>query len=399
LVAYKRHSLLIVIAAILWTWSTAFGEIFRVIEDEFLWMSPNVTTLDVREKPVRQNTREPGFDLSMGSFRGYFDRHGMYPSLSFLSPLIAETLPVADIREGSIFFWKTGKKIPLNVSCVPTWATPVPPYLLRTPDMRWVVAVYPYYAYQEKENRYVSEIYTSGGDLVLVHPSLPTHVSHDNSKLLVASERTGCCESLKWSIRFYDLVRKTVSEISCPEGYCGDLLFTKLGAKGPFFIAQEIVGRVGEIGASMQTNFAVIENDGRLSASGKTLYALRALNLSAPRAQSLSPYAISKLRSVRSLPGNEGWMIQFGDEGGSASLKIGKPFTDPSPSVVFLLPKDPARTPGKGRVKVGDQFVGTLPLFGVSDPGQIHFEISHEDGSRETVFKETTSDSVNILMY
>jgi hypothetical protein len=228
--------------------------------------------------------------------------------------------------------------------------------------------------------------------------SLPTHVSSKNPDLLISPEKTGCCESLKWAIRFYNFKEGSVSEYSCPEGFCGDTLFTKLGDKGPFIVGQEIIGRVAELGASMQTNLYVIGNDGRLSASGKTLFAIRDPNLDQKKLASLSPFAISNLISIEPLPGKEGWVLHFSNGGHGKVLKLRSNYLDFPPSPVFLLPKDPSMT-GKQGIKIGEHSLGKLPLLGMAKPGQVSFKLSFEDGRKEEILKEIKSDFVNFLMF
>jgi hypothetical protein len=252
--------------------------------------------------------------------------------------------------------------------------------------------VYPYYVYQDKESRYVTEVFDHQGVPLMTVESLPTHVSLQNPDLLISPEKTGCCESMKWSIRFYNLKEGSISEYSCPEGFCGDILFTKLGDKGPYMIAQEIVGKVAELGASMQTNLYMVENDGRLSASGKALFIIRERHLDEKKLISLSPFAISNLISIEPLPGKEGWILHFSKGGRGQALKLVSNDTEPTPSPVFLLSKDPSMT-GKIGIRVGEHVIGNLPLIGVAKPGHINFRLEEE------VTKEIKSDFVNILAF
>jgi hypothetical protein len=378
---------------LLWPAGRASGETFQPVEKEFLWFSPNFTHVESGQK---YEIRVPS--LGSLSFKNYFDRYGAHPSHPFLSLLKEKNVSLAQIEDGEIVFGRTGKRIPLNRSLVPSWANPVPPYLLATPNQEWVLVVYPYYVYLDKENRYVTEVYHAQGIPLMTLESLPTHVSRQDPDLLISPERSGCCESLKWTIRFYNLKEGSVSEYSCPEGFCGDILFTKLGDKGPFIIAQEIVGKVGEIGASMQTNFYVVENDGKLSASGKILFMIREPNLEQKKLESLSPFAISNLISMEPLPGKEGWVLHFSKDGQGKVLRLASNYLESPPAPVFLLPKDPSMT-GKRGIKIGDRYHGRLPLLGVVKPGRVSFEIFAEGGQKEKVVKEIRSDFVNILAF
>jgi hypothetical protein len=379
---------LIILSLLILLWpGFVSGEAFQLVEKEFLWRSPNLIQT---ESLQTYETKLPA--LGSLSFKNYFDRYGTHPSHPFLRPLKEKNVTSAQIEKGYILFRRAGKRVALSRSLVPSWGHPVSPYLLATPNQKWILVVYPYYLYQDKENRYVTEVYDAQGIPLMTLESLPTHVSLQNPDLLISPEKTGCCESLKWSIRFYNLKEGSISEYSCPEGFCGDILFTKLGDKGPFMIAQEIVGRIAELGASMQTNLYMVENDGRPSASGKTLFIIREPNLDEKKLISLSPFAISNLISIEPLPGKEGWILHFSKGGKGQALKLTLNDTDPTPSPVFLLPKDPSMA-GKMGIKVGDHLLGTLPLIGVAKPGHINFQME------ERVTREIKSDFVNILAF
>lgn len=378
---------------LLWPAGRALGETLQVVDKDFLWTSPNLIQADSVQKFV---TKLPS--LGSLSFKNYFDRYGTHPSFPFLRPLKEKNVTVAQIEKGHILFRKTGKRVPLNRSLVPSWGNPVPPYLLATPNKKWILVVYPYYVYQDKENRYVTEVFDDLGVPLMTLENLPTHVSSKDPDLLISPEKTGCCESLKWTIRFYNLKEGLISEYGCPEGFCGDILFTKLGDKGPFVIAQEIVGRVSEIGASMQTNFYVVENDGKLSASGKVLFVIRGPNLDQKKLESLSPFAISNLISMEPLPGKEGWVLHFSKGGQGKALKLASNYLESPPSPVFLLLKDPSMA-GKKGIKIGEHPLGKLPLLGVAKPDQMTFGLSLEGGQEEKVIKEIKPDFVNVLVF
>lgn len=391
----NRKSFLIVtfLFFISWPAGLASGEMFQLVEKEFLWTSPNLIPTDSLQT---DETKLPS--LGSLSFKNYFDRHGTHALLPFLRPLKEKNVRIARIEKGDILFRKTGKSVPLNRAIVPSWGKPAPPYLLVTPNQKWILVVYPYYVYQSKENQYAVEVYNDQGIPLMSLESLPTHVSSKNPDLLISPEKTGCPETLKWAIRFYNLKEGSISEYSCPEGFCGDILFTKLGDKGPFIIAQEIIGRVAEFGGTMQTNLYVVENDGRLSASGKALFATRDPSLTKRKLESLSPFAISNLISIEPLPGKEGWILHFSKGGQGRALKVASNYLESPPSPVFLLLKDPSMA-GKKGIKIGDRHLGKLPLLGVTQAGQVTFELSSEGGQEEKVSKEIQSDFVNILAF
>jgi len=376
------------------------AEPFEPVERDFLWTSSNLAPVQPvhpkqDSKSLKGKKTQP---LKALSYKSYLDQKGSHPPYPFLKPINKNNRSIAEIKNGRLLLRKTGKSISLDTPSFPQGASPVPPYLLTTPNGKWILVVYPYYLHQDKENKYLTEVYTEQGNRVATYDSLPTHFLASRPDLFVSPERTGCCESLKWTIRFYRPNQGWVSEYSCPEGFCGDILFTKLGDRGPFIIVQEIAGKVGEVGASMQTNFYIVENDGSLSASGKTLYASRESYLDQKRIESLSPFAISKLISIEPLPEKGSWLLLFEAGDQRKGLKLTSKHTDPVPSPVFLLPKDPL-TAGKKEIKLGNRHLGKLPLLGITHPGQMNFTLFSEGEKEEKFYKEIQSDFVNILVF
>jgi hypothetical protein len=378
-----------------------FADSLKVVESEFFWSSSNLTEVNpIQGRQIKKSAGKKTGLLGDLAYKTHFDLYGAPPPLSFLIPLKEGGDPLAKIENGYLLFRKTGKKIPLSTSLLPSGANPAPPYLLSLPKINRILVVYPYYLYQDKENKFMTEVYSDQGTLLSAWDSLPTHVSGNNPYLLVSPERSGCCESLKWSIRFYNLRRNSVSEYSCPEGFCGDVLLTRLGDQGPFFIAQEIVGRVSEVGASMQVNFFIVGNEGDLSASGKILLAVHEPHIDKRKAESLSPFAVSNLISIQPLPERDSWILSFGRQGKKTALNLASVYQGMTPCVAFLLSKDPSLYPKGGEVKITGKMLGSLPLLLVTEPGQYRF--SNPFGVEETD-KEITgdflSDQINMMMF
>lgn len=393
--------ILIVLLLLLPTGQISAGA-FEVVQSEFFWSSSNLTKVDPAEdraitKSMLKKKSVPLGDLS---YKDHFDLYGTPPSFNFLLPLKEGDSSLAQIRDGHILFRKAGNKIPLNASIVPSWGNPVPPYIVSIPIIDRVLVVYPYYLYQDKENKYYTEIYSDRGVLLSTFDSLPTHVSLSNPYLLVSPEKSGCCESLKWSFRFYNLQDGSLSEYSCPEGSCGNVLFTKVGDRGPSIIVQEIVGKMSEIGASMQTNLFVVGNEGKLLASGKTLYAVREPNLDRQRLEALAPYAISNLISIDPLPEKDNWIVHFGRKGKKGTLRLVSTYFDSAPSVVFLLFKDPSLYQKRGEMKIAGKPLGNLPVLLIAEPGQHTFSTLYENGRTDKVLtKDILPDQINIVIF
>lgn len=350
------------------------GPPFQVISDRYLWISPNLVQIPFPEDTLaRGKGKQHALPLGLFSFQNHFERFGTPPPMEFLIPLNPGPSSFAQIKKDHILFQKTQRKIPLHPGRMPEAATPAQPYLLPLPKTNHLAVVYPYYLFQDKEDRFVTEVYSDEGVLLFTYDSLPTHVLRDNPALLVSPERSGCCESFQWTLRFYNLRKNSVTSYGCPEGFCGDVLFARLGQEGPLFIAQEIVGKLRELGVSLQTNLYVIGKEGELLASGKILFVLRQLQGEKRAAESLQPYSISNLLSVDPLPGSRSFVLRFGSEGEKAALRLDSTYEGTTPCVVFARPKDPFLHPGGPHLKVNETWMGSLPLLLILEPGQYLF--------------------------
>jgi len=376
---------------------------FIVVEDEFNWYSSNLTEVPVAQ--IQNIQVKKGYvakkhpPLGDMAYNKYFDSYGTPPPFDFLRPLKKGPSSLAQIKDGHIFFHKTGSKVLLNRSIVPSWADQADPYILSIPDFNRVFVAYPYYLFQDKENKCFTEMYSNSVELLAAFDTLPTHYSVSNPYLLISPERSGCCDSLKWSIRFYKLHQGSVSEYNCPEGFCGDVLFTKLGKEGPFFIAQEILGYAGEVGLSLQTNVYIIKNDGTLSASGKIIHAVHHPNINKHMKQASSLYAVSNLVAVDPLPENDNWLIHFIVNTEKKTLRLVSTYENVPPSVVFLLSKNPSAYENKGLVKMAEKTLGNLPLLGITEPGQHTFSVFFDEGSSDKVVTNIESDCINIVTF
>ncbi|UCD82556.1 MAG: hypothetical protein JSW26_14350, partial [Desulfobacterales bacterium] len=194
----------------------------------FHWASANMILSQTTELSESQQTGGSvgnNRPLRDNAYNFHFDSFGAPPPFDFLAKLQPSGPDSVEIESRQIKFKKSGKTVPLNTSLIPSWADPAKPYALSTPFLDKVVIVYPYYFYQCKENKYFAELYSLEGNLVQTFDTLPTHVALNNPNLLISPERSGCCESIRWDFRFYNIAQKTVTQLFCPEGFCGDVLF------------------------------------------------------------------------------------------------------------------------------------------------------------------------------
>jgi hypothetical protein len=319
-----------------------------VTGDTLSWHSPNFTSVPLeadRNPPDARATDgriEPPGELA---YDRYFESHGSPPPLDFLTPLAAPPADLAQLERGAVVFPKTGGRVTLGKVLMPPGSSPASPYLLSGTGRDWVLVVHPYYLVQGKETHHVVEVYSADGVRRGSFDSLPTHSSARDPQLLIAPERVGCCDTLRWSIRFYDLRQLSVSEYGCPENRCGDVVFTKLGSHSSFLIALETVARVRDTGSVTETSIHIVSEAGTLMASGRLIYAVRdspdglrspGLECALPAAISAqSPYAVRYLVSVDSVPGGDGWVLRFNGERGMAAWKLVSVWDAPSPSVAF----------------------------------------------------------------
>lgn len=374
-----------------------------LVEDEFQWRSSNFTLVESKEPYHEQSVKHQSSEsshLGKMAYNSHFDSYGSPPPLDFLHPLQKGAPGRAEIRGQYVVFLKSNKRVPLDTSLVPAWAKPAAPFLMSSPQSCWVFLAHPYYICQGKDNEFYTEVYADEGKLIYTFDSLPTHLAKNNPHLLVSPVRSGCCDSLKWSVRFYDMHQGTVSEYACPEGFCGDVLFTKLGRDGPFVLLQEIIGSVSGVGGALQTNFYIIDKAGELSASGKILYAFRSMiELRKDRLAALSPYSISKLLSIE--PGSEDdrWTICFKGDLKKLSLKLTGKSTDITPAVLLLQRRDGTDEQGGFYAKLDAKSFGALPLLAIVEPGSHRLRFKINSNEIEDLNIDVKSDYINKVFF
>lgn len=373
---------------------SATAETFKVIRTEFFWHSSNLTEI---QASGNQNTaisvESEHFPLGYLAHDRYFEQHGTSPPLNFIQPLIKGSNSSARLNGKQITFFKSSLKRSLKTNITPSGADPAAPYLVGIPDSNLVLIVYPYYFYGCKENDHIVEVYSEFGSLLHTFDSLPTHGLNAHPNILVSPEKSGCCDSLRWSIRFYNLDTGVVSNFSCPEGFCGDVLFTKLGNDGPFIVGQEIVGAVQGVGATLQTNIFVIDAAGSLSASGKMIHVVRNPSIRKQHMRDISPYSISKLLSLKPADDNMTWSMLFDNDNRQIALKLAGISYDLTPAVAFLIAKNPD---DKETIKLDDQQLGNLPILGISEPGEYTFS---RKNSKSVLRFHVQADKINKLIF
>jgi len=374
-----------------------------LVEDEFQWRSSNFTLVESEEAYHVQSVKgkfSESSHLGKMAYNSHFDSYGSPPPLDFLHPLQKEAPGRAEIRGQYVVFPKTNNRVLLNTSVVPAWARPATPFLMSSPQLRWVLLAYPYYICQGKDYEFFTEVYSEEGKLIYTFDSLPTHLAKNNPYLLVSPQRSGCCDSLKWSVRFYDLHQGTFSEYSCPEGFCGDVLFTKFGGDGHFVLLQEIIGATSGVGGALQTNIYIVDKEGALSASGKIIYAFRSMmELRKERLAALSPYSISKLLSIEPASEFDSWMVCFKSDFKKLSLKLTGKSTDITPAVLLLQRGNGSDEKDGFCVKLDDNSLGSLPLLAIVEPGNHRLRLKINAGEIEDLNIDIRSDYINKMFF
>jgi hypothetical protein len=341
---------------------------FRVVDDEWLWFSSNLEKTNHSIDPKTNNTIEhQESQLGNAAYDKYFERNGQPPDHNFLQ-ILNKDIQGARIEGKDIVFLKTGVRLPLKTDLIPSEADQALPYLMEIPNTRMVLVVYPYYFYGCKDNEHIVELYSEDGSLLHHFDSLPTHALKKNPDLLVSPERSGCCDSLKWSVRFYDLRKGKVSIYGCPEGACGDMLFVKLEQDHSFLVGLELIGFLPGVGVFLQTNIYIINDDGLPLASGKIIYALRSPSIHRRNIQDISPFSISKLSSLVPIPGNGSnmWLLEFKHRDIRISLVMHGKNESTTPAVVFLIPKE---TEHKEIIEFNNREIGFLPTIVICESG------------------------------
>ncbi|MBW1698179.1 MAG: hypothetical protein JRH18_13625 [Deltaproteobacteria bacterium] len=372
-----------------------FAQTFQVINDEWLWFSSNLQRTNLFAGTKSNNSIEHQ-DSRLGNFTydKYFEQKGQPPAYNFLQ-LLTKDVRGARIDGKDIVFLKTGLRLALKTDLVPSGADQALPYLLEIPNTKIVCVVYPYYFYGCKENKHLVELYSEDGDLLHLFDSLPTHAVKKNPNLLISLNRSGCCDSLKWSIRFYNLSNGKVSKYECPEGACGDMLFLKLEKEGSFLVGLELIGFLSGVGAFLQTNIYIINDNGSLIASGKIIHAFRSPLIHKNNIRDISPFSITKLSSLKPITNNGSgmWFLEFQDKEFKTPLLLRGNNKDKTPAVVFLMPKE---DDSKEIIEFNNKEIGPLPTIVICEPG--NYEIS---GRKSKMMKriKVQSEAINKIFF
>jgi hypothetical protein len=307
--------------------------------------------------------------LSELAYNFHFDSFGAPPPLDFLTKLQPPGADFVAIDGHDIKFKKYGKTVPINSSRVPAWADPAKPYALSTPFSDMVVIVYPYYFYQCKENKYFAELYSPDGRLLQTFDSLPTHVAVDNPNILIAPERSGCCESIRWDFRFYNIAENTITQLACPEGFCGDVLFEFMDQYGHYLLIQEILDSVSGVGTYLQTNIYLIDRHGQLDASGRIIFATKDKQSNRENISAIAPFGLRNLQSVDRIENGTSWLLHYNAGGRRRTAQITGQPDGASPTALFLLADEPAAGRAQAEVKIAGYRVGQLPSLLMAAPG------------------------------
>ena len=371
------------------------AETFRIVDDEWLWFSSNLEKTIHPITPKTNNAiKKQDSHLGNATYDKYFERNGQPPDYDFLQ-ILNKDIQGARIEGNDIIFLKTGIRRSFKTDLAPSGADQALPYLMEIPSKKMVLVVYPYYFYGCKDNEHIVELYSEDGSLINQFDSLPTHAFKKNPELLIAPERYGCCDSLQWSIRFYNLRNGNISKYECPEGACGDLLFVKLEQDGSFLVGLEIIGTLSGVGAFLQTNIVIFNDDGTSLASGKIIQVFRNPSIHKRNIQDISHFSISKLSSLVPISGNRSnrWLLEFKNEDKNDTFVMAGKNSSTTPAVVFLIPKE---ADNKEIVDFNNREIGFLPKIVFCEPGS-YMMLGKTSKIMNRI--KVQSDTVNKIIY
>ena len=365
------------------------------------WKSQNVTLSPIGDMSGRQKAVSNAGDqppLKDHAYNYHFDTLGAPPPYAFIRKLERSESEAVEIDNTHIKFKKHGKMVPLKNSLIPDWADPAKPYALSVPGNDTVLIVYPYYFYQCKENKYFVQVYNMTGTLLQTFDSLPTHVAANNPHLLISPERSGCCESIRWNFRFYNLVEGTQSQILCPEGFCGDVLFTAIDQFEHFLLIVEVVDSVSGAGAYLQTNFYFVDKQGKLSASGHTIFATTNKLLNRETISAAAPFGLKKIVSIDKIKNNGSWRLNFSEQGQKSALQIQGRADTMLPAALFLQGDEQLFRQTAATIKIAENKITQFPAILIAMPGKYHMTIKTASGSEHINEVEVQSNTVNKLL-
>ena len=370
------------------------------VDTTFQWQSANMILRQPAESPDSQKLASKAGDptpLRDNAYNFHFDSFGAPPPLDFLTKLEPAGSDAVEIDSHYIKFKKYGRTVPLNAALIPNWADPAEPYAISAPSFDSVVIVYPYYFYQCKENKYFAELYSLQGRLLQTFESLPTHVAVNNPNLLISPERSGCCESIRWDFRFYNIAHKTMTQLACPEGFCGDVLFEYINQEGYYLLIQEIIDSVSGVGAYLQTNIYLIDNQGNLAASGQTIFATKDNRIDKENISTDAPFSLRNLQSVERIKDDGYWRLHYKTGSKLSTAQITGRAETTSPSALFLLDDQHAAHLTNAEVKIAGFTVKQLPSLLIATPGKYMITTRFASGDTSSQEFEVKPNTINKL--
>lgn len=365
------------------------------------WKSNNMTLSPIGDMSDRQKAVNNAGDqspLKDYAYNYHFDTLGAPPPYDFIEKLKVSESEAVEINNTHIKFKKYGRMVPLNNSLIPDWADPAKPYALSAPRIDIVLVVYPYYFYQCKENKYFVRVYNMNGTLLQTFDSLPTHVATNNPHLLISPERSGCCESIRWNFRFYNLAEGTQSQILCPEGFCGDVLFTVIDQFEHYLLIQEVVDSVAGVGAYLQTNIYLVDKQGKLSASGHTIFATKNKLLNRETISAAAPFSLKKLVSIDKVKNNGSWRLHFSEQKQKNTLLIQGQADTKLPTALFLQGDEQLFRQTASTIIIAEKKITQLPTMLIAMPGKYNMTIKTASGSEHNKELEVQGNTVNKLL-
>ena len=151
------------------------------------------------------------------------------------------------------------------------------------------------------------------------------------------------------------------------------------------------------MGAYLQTNIYLIDNQGNLAASGQTIFATKDNRIDKENISMNAPFSLRNLQSVERIKNDGSWRLHYktGNTLGTAQI-TGRTDTA-SPSALFLLADKPAAHLKKAEIKIAGYKVKQIPSLLIASPGKYMITTRSSRGGGSSKEFEVKPNTINKL--
>ena len=161
-----------------------------------------------------------------------------------------------------------------------------------------------------------------------------------------------------------------MTQLFCPEGFCGDVLFEFMDTYEHYLLIQEIVDSVSAVGTYLQTNIYLIDNQGHPAASGRIIFATQDIHSTKDSISAVAPFSLRNLESVDRIKDDNSWILRYRFGNGHHTAKITGLTDGTSPTALFLLANGRLTQQQKAGIKINGHKIKTLPSLLIAIPGK-----------------------------